>query len=58
MRRKMEESQIINHKPKPEDIYEPENALDDSDYIKTEINDEVKVKIKLLLFVQNNKSKK
>lgn len=43
LKRKIEENQENDCKPKPEDIYEPETAFED-DTIKTEIKDEVKVR--------------
>lgn len=45
MKRKMEENHEFEMKPKLEDIYEPEHALEDCDFIKCEMKDEAKVRI-------------
>lgn len=39
----MEESQEIEHKPNMEDIYEPEKALEDSDYDNSDFKEDMKV---------------
>lgn len=48
----MEENQELEMKPKLEDIYEPETAFEDNDYMKCEIKDEAKVKM-VVYFVRH-----
>lgn len=45
IRRKIEETQDIDIKPNPEDIYEPELALEDNDFMTTENNEDMKVNL-------------
>lgn len=43
LKRKIEEQQEIEMKPKLEEIYEPEKALEENDFFDYEIKDEAKV---------------